>query len=164
MNGFISTLEANLQAETLPKIDTTEYKTKLELFKRTVEGNIRKIADKIKEPSSVVVLDDVKTVRDEINAIIDGVNAIIDENNTIIASKGDKQKECIKKTKELIEFTLAADIKAYNDSFTTLDKEYHDFQDTYKKNHDRSVELDRELTALNKDGVGTRATIVDHEI
>lgn len=159
MNGFIAALETNLQAETLPKIDTTEYKTKLELFKRTVEGNIRKIADKIKEPSSVVVLDDVKMVRDEINAIIDGFNAIIDENNTIIASKGDKQKECIKKTKELIAFTLAADIKAYNDCFTTLDKEYHDFQDTYKKNHDRSVELDRELTALNKDGVGTRATI-----
>lgn len=77
MNGFISTLEANLQAETLPKIDTTEYKTKLELFKRTVEGNIRKIADKIKEPSSVVVLDDVKTVRDEINAIIDAFNALM---------------------------------------------------------------------------------------
>lgn len=159
MNGFIAVLEADLQAETLPKIDVTEYKTKLELFKRTVEGNIRKIADKIKEPSSVVVLDDVKTVRDEINAIIEGFNVLIDENNTIIASKGDKQKECIWKTKELIAFTLAADIKAYNDSFAALDKEYHDFLDTYKTNHDRSVELDRELTVLNKDGVGTRATI-----
>ncbi len=159
MNGFIAVLEANLQVDTLPKINITEYKTKLELFKRTVENNIRKIADKIKEPSSVAVLDDVKTVRDEINTIIDTFNALIDENNAIIASKGDKQTECKKKTKELIAFTLAADIKAYNDSFASLNKEYHDYLDAYKKNHDRSVELDHELTALNKDGVGTKATI-----
>jgi len=159
MNGFITVLEANLQVDILPKIDTAEYKTKLELFKRTVENNIRKIADKIKEPSSIAVLDDVKTVRDEINAIIDAFNTQIDENNAIITSRGDKQTECKKKTKELIAFTLAADIKAYNDSFRSIDKEYHDFLDTYTKNHNRSVELDRELTELNKDGVGTIATI-----
>lgn len=159
MNGFISVLEANLQLETLPKIDLSEYKTKLELFKKTVEGNIRKISDKIKEPSSIAILDDVKTVRADIGAIIDGFNSIIAENNAIIDAKPDKQTECKRKTKELIAFTLATDIKAYNDSFTILDKEYHVFLETVEKNVKRSKELAADLIELNKSGVGTQATI-----
>ena len=159
MNGFISVLEGNLTLETLPKLDVTEYKGKLELLKKIVAGNILKIADKIKEPSSIIELDDVKTVRSEINAIIESINALIDQNNAIIDDKPAKQEDCKKRTKELIAFALATDIKVYNDSYAAISTEYSDFMRAYNESSSRSKEIAGNLTELHKTGIGTQATI-----
>lgn len=159
MNGFITTLEENLKLDRLPKLDIAEYKDKLELFKRTVEGNIRKIAEKIKEPSSIIELNDVKTVLSEISAIIESINALVDQNNVIYDNKPAKQDECKKWTKEFIAFALAADVKAYNDSFTAINTEYTDYMRVFNKNSTRSKALAAELIELNKNSVGTQATI-----
>lgn len=159
MNGFITVLENNLKQDLLPKLDITEYRDKLELFKKIVEGNIRKIADKIKEPSSIVALDDVKTVRGEINTIIESINALVDNNNAIIDDKPAKQKECIKRTKELVAFILAEDKKAYGESYTALNAEYTDQTRIFNENSGRSKTAATELIELNKTSIGTQATI-----
>ena len=97
MQGFIDLLRENL-TEVYPKISTKEYEDKLALLEKLVEGNLQKIADKIKEPSSVVALDNdaVKTVREELNALIEGFNKQIQTNNDIVGAKRDKKNECIK--------------------------------------------------------------------
>jgi len=159
MNDFISVLDNNLKQDLLPKLDVTEYKDKLELFKKIVEGNIRKIAGKIKEPSSIVALDDVKTVRGEINAIIESMNALVDKNNAIIDNQPAKRKECEKRTKELVAFTLAADKKAYGESYTALNSEYTDQMRIFNENSGRSKVIAAKLIEINKTSIGTQATI-----
>ena len=159
MEGFIAVLEGNLTLETLPKLDISEYKNKLELFKRIITGNIRKITDKIKEPSSIIELDDVKTVRGEINAIIESINAAVDQNNAIIDDKPAKQDDCKRRTKELIAFTFAADIKAYNESYAAISTEYAAFNSVSNEKGSRSKEIAGRLTELHETGVGTQATI-----
>lgn len=159
MNGFVAVYEENLNLEILPKIDIAAYIDKLEIFKKIVAGNIRKIAVKLKEPSSIVVLDDVKTVRAEINTIIGTINAAVDQNNAIIDDKPAKQEDCKKRTKELIAYVLGADIKAYNDSYEAISAEYTDFTRVFNENSTRLEEIADRLTELHKTGVGTQATI-----
>lgn len=159
MNSFITALESNLTLEMMPKLDITEYRSKLDLLKKIVEGNIRKIADKIKEPSSIIELDDVKSTRGEITALIESTNALIDQNNAIIDDKPAKQADCKKRTKELIAFSLAADIKAYNDSYAAISAEYTDSTRVFNENSSRSKEIAGRLIELHKTGVGTQATI-----
>lgn len=56
MQGFLDVLNGNLQ-DAFPKLDLTEYKTKLALLEKMIEINIQRITDKLKEPSSVITLD-----------------------------------------------------------------------------------------------------------
>jgi len=60
MLGFVEVLKSNLQGA-YSRLDTTEYKDKLALLEQTIHINLQRIADKIKEPSSVVPLEDVRT-------------------------------------------------------------------------------------------------------
>jgi len=123
MQGFIDLLRANLQ-DVFPKISTKEYADK-SLFEKLVEGNLQKIAAKIKEPSCVVVLENeaVKTVRDELNALITGFNQQIQTNNAVVNAKQQKQAECKTKVWELIAFTLQGVISSYKTSQANLDGE-----------------------------------------
>ncbi len=159
MESFIAILEGNLALEMLPKLDISEYKDKLELFKKIITGNIRKIADKIKEPSSIIELDDVKMVRSKISAIIESINAAVDQNNAIMDDKPAKQEDCKRRTKELIAFTFAADIKAYNESYAAISTEYAAFNSVSNEKCSRSKEIADRLIELHKTGVGTQATI-----
>lgn len=101
----------------------------------------------------------MKTVRSEINAIIESINALIDQNNAIIDDKPAKQEDCKKRTKELIAFALATDIKVYNDSYAAISTEYSDFMRAYNESSSRSKEIAGNLTELHKTGIGTQATI-----
>jgi wobble nucleotide-excising tRNase len=98
MLGFIEALKDNLQ-DVYPKVDVKEYEAKLALFEKLVEGNLQKIASKIKEPSSVVALDNygTKTVREDLNALISGFNKLIQANNDIVGAKRKKKEECVAK-------------------------------------------------------------------
>jgi wobble nucleotide-excising tRNase len=122
MRGFLDVLNGNLQ-NAFPRLDLTEYKAKLALLEKTIEINIQRIADKLKEPSTVVTLENVKTLRDEINALIEGFNKQIQANNAIVGAKRQKQAECTTKVWELIAFTLQSDIAAYRARRKTFDDE-----------------------------------------
>ena len=120
VKGFIETLEANLQLVPLPKFDLTEYRDKLTALKEIIEGNIRRIAEKIKEPSLIIELKSTKTLRQDINAVIDRYNAQVQDNNEIFRFQGDKQAECMRMVWESLAFELDEDKRTCHDNERTL--------------------------------------------
>jgi len=113
IQSFIYTLEMNLQLAPLPTFDLTEYRDKLAVFKKTVEINIQRIAEKLREPSLLVELENIKTLREELNAIIDHYNSQVQSNNVIYNSQEDKKDECMRMVWESLAFELAEDKNAY---------------------------------------------------
>lgn len=158
MQGFIDVLNANLQ-NAFPKLDLTEYKAKIALFEKTIEVNIQRIADKLKEPSSVVTLENVKSLRDEINALVDEFNKQIQANNAIVGAKRQKQAECTTSVWELIAFTLQSDILAYKARRKTFDDEINALLKLITDGGKASRDLEHEITDLNKKIVSTLPTI-----
>ena len=158
MRGFLDVLNGNLQG-VFPKLDLTEYKAKLALLEKTIEINIQRITDKLKEPSSVVTLENVKTLRDEINNLIEGFNQQIQSNNDIVGAKRQKQAECTKKVWELIAFTLQSDVSTYRGRRKTIDDEITALMKLITDGGKTSRDLGNEIADLNKRVVSTAPTI-----
>lgn len=158
MRGFLDVLNGNLQ-NAFPKLDLTEYKAKLELLEKTIEINIQRITDKLKEPSSVVTLENVKTLRDEINNLIEGFNKQIQANNGIVGAKRQKQAECTRKVWELIAFTLQSDVSIYRGRRKTFDDEITALMKLITDGGKTSRDLGNEIADLNKRVVSTAPTI-----
>jgi len=158
MRGFLDVLNGNLQ-NAFPKLDLTEYKAKLALLEKTIEINIQRITDKLKEPSSVVTLENVKTLRDEINNLIEGFNKQIQANNGIVGAKRQKQAECTKKVWELIAFTLQSDVTTYRGRRKTFDDEITALMKLITDGGKTSRDLGNEIADLNKRVVSTAPTI-----
>lgn len=158
MRGFLEVLNGNLQ-NAFPRLDLTEYKTKLALLEKTIEINIQRIVDKLKEPSTVVTLENVKTLRDEINALIEGFDKQIQANNAIVGAKRQKQAECITKVWELIVFTLQSDITSYRSRRKTFDDEISALMKLITDGGKAARDLSNEIAELNKRIVSTAPTI-----
>ncbi|NCC15741.1 MAG: hypothetical protein EOM28_05250 [Clostridia bacterium] len=158
MQSFLDVLNGNLQGA-FPKLDLTEYKAKIALLEKTIEINIQRIADKLKEPSSVVTLENVKTLRDEINNLIEGFNKQIQANNGIVGAKRQKQAECTRKVWELIAFTLQSDVSTYRGRRKTFDDEITALMKLITDGGKTSRDLGNEIADLNKRVVSTAPTI-----
>ena len=158
MRGFITVLNANMN-NPFPKIDLAEYKTKLALLEKMIDANIRLIADKLKEPSSIVELDKVKVLCDEINSIIDEFNKLIKTNNEIIKERNTKKSDCIKKVWELIAYTLQSDISAYRSKRKAIDDEITKIDKTIGDGEKISRQLESEIANLSKNTTTTLPTI-----
>ena len=128
-------------------------------MEKTIEINIQRIADKLKEPSSIVALENVKTLRDEINDLIEGFNKQIQANNDIVGAKRQKQAECTKKVWELIAFTLQSDVSTYRGRRKTFDDEITALMKLITDGGKASRDLGNEIADLNKRVVSTAPTI-----
>jgi len=160
MLGFVELLKANLQ-DVFPKINTKEYEDKLALLEKLIEGNLQIIASKIKEPSSVVAIDNeaVKAVRDKLNELIAGFNQLIQANNSVVNAKQQKQAECKTKVWELIAFTLQSVVSSYRTSRTNLDSEILALTKQINDAHTASRAFEIAIADLNKRIVSTAPTI-----
>ena len=160
MEDFIEVLRENLH-DSYPKINTKEYEDKLTLLEKLVEGNLKKIAAKIKEPSSVVSLDNdaVKTVREELNALVHEFNKQIQTNNDIVGAKLISKEECIKKVWEHIIFTLQVEISTYRTQFNALNDEVNALTLLIADGGKASKTLESEIAELNKKIISTAPTI-----
>ncbi|MDL2248786.1 AAA family ATPase [Tyzzerella sp. OttesenSCG-928-J15] len=160
MQGFIDILNANLH-NAFPKLDLTEYKAKLVLLEKTIESNNLLIASKIKEPSLIITLDNVKVIRDELNTLIADFNKQICDNNTIVNAKMKKQAECTAKVWELIAFTLQNEVSAYKSKRKALDIEISEYIRLIDSGEKASRALMAEIAELNKDIVSTLPTMTN---
>ncbi|GHV05333.1 hypothetical protein FACS1894217_02030 [Clostridia bacterium] len=163
MLAFIDVLKANLQ-DSFPKLDSaklTEYKDKIALLEQAININLQRIADKIKEPSSVVTLDDVKTLRTELNEIMVTFNQQIDKNNEVVRTKTAKKAECKRMVWELLAFMLKDEVSRYHDSLSTLDKEINALSQQITTDRPILRSLQTEIGELNGRIISTVQTITD---
>ncbi len=158
MRGFLDVLNGNLQ-NPFPRIDLTEYKAKLALLEKTIEANLQLIAGKLREPSSVVTLENVKTLRDEINTIIETFNIQIRESNNVFRLQRQKKAECTQKVWELLAFTLQSEIVAYKKQRKALDDSITDLLKQIADGTKASKALEQEIADLNKNITSTAPTV-----
>jgi wobble nucleotide-excising tRNase len=128
-------------------------------LEKIIEINIQRIADKLKEPSTVVTLENTQTLRDEINGLIDGFNQQIQANNAIVGAKRQKQAECNTKVWQLIAFTLQNDVTAYKAKRKSVDDEITGLMKLITDGGKVSRGLELEIAELNKKIVSTLPTI-----
>jgi wobble nucleotide-excising tRNase len=130
-------------------------------MEKLVEGNLQIIAAKIKEPSSVVSLDNegVKTVREELNALISEFNKLIQTNNNIARDKRNTKKECTTNVWQLIAFTLQTQVADYTKRRKDFDDSISGLQTSISDGDKVSRAFEAEIADLNTRIVSTLPTI-----
>lgn len=158
LSSLIATLNTNASTQ-YSKLNLTEYIDKLELLKSVANENLKIIDDKIKEPSSIVKLNDIDSIIDDINGLITAYNQQIRTNNDIVAGKNDKKKECIKQLWELIYDTLKPQVDAYHTNMATFDGEIESFNKQLSDIVTQGKVVAARLAELNKQSINTTDAI-----
>lgn len=156
--GIVRVLQANT-TDVMATIDIRAYQEKLALLESSFEINRQRIAEKVKEPSKTVSLEDTDTLLLEIGAMIDDINKLIKANNDVVSAKKTSKAKCRTEIMQYLAFILTADVKSYLDEDAQLDKDIAEITERGKKLKKEIGELTTEISALNKHNANTEAAI-----
>lgn len=157
-SAIIDKLKANL-SDPMPALDLTDYQSKLSLLESNIKINEQRIAEKVKEPTSVVSLEDIDSLLIEIGQIIDEINKKIKANNDVVGAQQQKKEECKTAVWAHIAFILQSDITSYKTSLAQLKKDAEDLKNKASQARKDSRALAEEIAELNKQTVNTKAAI-----
>lgn len=158
MNVVLNKLKDNL-SDFIPSIDLSKYKDKLYLLESSIKLNKQRIDNKIKEPSTVVLLEDTDLLIKEINMLIDDINLEIKSNNDVVNSKQKKKAECETQVWEHIAFMLKCEIESLKTSQKNINKEIKDLNSELSKFQNEVKNISKEISNFHKQIVNTKATI-----
>ena len=156
--GIVRVLQANI-TDVMTTIDIRAYQEKLALLESNFEIDRQRIAEKVKEPSKTVSLEDTDTLLLEIGAMIDDINKLIKANNDVVSAKKTSKAKCRTEIMQYLAFILAADVRSYLDEDAQLDKDIAEITERGKKLKKEIGELTTEISALNKHNANTEAAI-----
>ncbi len=157
-DAILDTLQANLQ-DVLATVDVTEYKDKIALLKSSIEINKQRIAGKVKEPTSVVALEDTDSLLIEIGTLIDEINRQINANNDVVNDKKAKKTSSVNQVWEHLAFMLSADVAKYKAEQVKLQKEADELTSKATAARRAFNAATGEIAELNKQVVNTQAAI-----
>lgn len=157
-DGILRVLQSNT-ADAMPSIDLKAYRAKLALLESNFEINRQRIAEKVKEPSKTISLEDTDTLLLEIGALIDDTNKSIKANNDVVSSKWSSKAKCKTDIMQYLAFMLAADVKSYQDKIARLQKEIDDITERGKKLRKEIGDLTTQISDLHKHNANTEAAI-----
>lgn len=155
---IVRVLQANTD-DVMSSVDLKAYREKLALLESNFEINRQRIAEKVKEPSKVISLEDTDTLLLEIGAMIDDINKLIRANNKVVAEKRSSKTKCKTEIMQYLAFQLAAEVKSYNDEVARLNNE---IEAITKKGQSLKKEigaLTTQISELNKHNANTEAAI-----
>ena len=155
---IVRVLQANTD-DVMSSVDLKAYREKLALLESNFEINRQRTAEKVKEPSKVISLEDTDTLLLEIGAMIDDINKLIRANNKVVAEKRSSKTKCKTEIMQYLAFQLAAEVKSYNDEVARLNNE---IEAITKKGQSLKKEigaLTTQISELNKHNANTEAAI-----
>ena len=155
---IVRVLQTNT-TDAMPSLDLRAYQEKLSLLESKFEVNRQRIAEKVKEPSKTVSLEDTDTLLLEIGAMIDGINKLIKANNDVIAAKKSSKEKCKTEIMQYLAFMLADEVTIYKDEVARLEKEIKEITERGTLLRKEISELTREISELNKHNANTEAAI-----
>ena len=129
------------------------------MLESNFEINRQRIAEKVKEPSKTISLEDTDTLLLEIGSMIDEINKQIKANNDVISAKRSSKAKCKTDIMQYLAFMLVADVKSYQEEVTRLQKEIEDVTERGRMLKREIGELTTEISALNKHNANTEAAI-----
>lgn len=156
--AILEKLTSNMQ-DVLPTVDLGEYKDKLALLDSKIKMNIQRIESKIKEPTSIVALEDTDSILLDLGQIIDEINHQIMTNNSIVNDKRKKQEQCKREVWEMIAFLLKDATSDYKAAMATFDKEIKGLETAINGARADYRRIMGEIQELNKKGVNTEEAI-----
>lgn len=155
---IVRVLQTNT-ADAMPSLDLKAYQERLSLLESKFEVNRQRIAEKVKEPSKTVSLEDTDTLLLEIGAMIDDINKLIKANNDVVAAKKSSKEKCKTEIMQHLAFLLADEVTSYKDEVARLKTEIDDVTERGKKLKKEIGELTTQISELNKHNVNTEAAI-----
>ena len=155
---ILRVLQSNTD-DVMPSIDLKAYQEKLALLESNFEINRQRIAEKVKEPSKTISLEDTDTLLLEIGAMIDDINKSIQANNDVVSAKRSSKAKCKTEIMQYLAFILAADVQSYQDEIARLQKEIDDITEHGKKLRKEIGDLTTQISDLNKHNANTEAAI-----
>lgn len=102
---IVRAIQANA-SDVMPTIDLMAYQEKLALLESNFEINRQRIAEKVKEPSKTISLEDTDTLLLEIGAMIDEINKQIKANNDVVSAKRSSKTKCKTEIMQYLAFKL----------------------------------------------------------
>ena len=158
MKNILQTFNKNLDT-TIISPDLAEYKTKLKTLTDKVTINLQRIELKVKEPATVVTLEDTDSLLIEIGLLIDSINSQIKMNNDIVNDIKIKKDKCKKEVWEYLAYVLRDDVTRYKTSIESLDEEIKTLCAEASSLKAQIKTLTSELADLNKKTVNTLSVI-----
>ena len=155
---IVRVLTANM-ADAMPSIDLKAYQEKLALLESNFEINRQRIAEKVKEPSKTISLEDTDTLLLEIGAMIDEINKLIKANNDVVAEKRSSKNKCKLEIMQHLAFLLADEVKNYQAKIDRLNKELTEITARGQQLRKDLNALSTEISELNKHNANTEAAI-----
>lgn len=155
---IVRVLTANM-TDAMPSIDLKAYQEKLALLDSNFEINRQRIAEKVKEPSKTISLEDTDTLLLEIGAMIDEINKLIKANNDVVAEKRSSKAKCKLEIMQHLAFLLAGEVKNYQAEIARLNKELTEITTRGQQLRKDLNALSAEISELNKHNANTEAAI-----
>ena len=155
---IVRALQTNT-ADAMPSLDLKAYQEKLSLLESKFEVNRQRIAEKVKEPSKTVSLEDTDTLLLEIGAMIDDIDKLIKANNDVVAAKKSSKEKCKTEIMQYLAFLLSDEVTSYKDEVARLKTEIDDVTERGKKLKKEIGELTTQISELNKHNANTEAAI-----
>lgn len=156
--NILHTLRENT-TDVMTSIDLQAYQEKLTLLESKFEVNRQRIAEKVKEPSKTVSLEDTDTLLLDLGALINDINKLIKANNDVVAAKKSSKTKCKTEIMQHLAFMLASEVKSYTDEVARLNKE---IEEITKRGFALKKEIGKittEISDLNKHNANTEAAI-----
>lgn len=155
---IVAKLRANL-SDPMPSLDLKEYEDKLSLLASSVKINEQRVAEKVKEPMSVVSLEDIDSLLIEIGQVIDEINVKIKANNDVVNARQRKKRECREAVWEHIAFILRAEVGTFRANTERLNREAEELKSKASQARKKSLQTSQEIAVLNRQTVSTRAAV-----
>lgn len=156
--NILHTLRENT-TDVMISIDLQAYQEKLTLLESKFEVNRQRIAEKVKEPSKTVSLEDTDTLLLDLGALIDDINKLIKANNDVVAAKKSSKTKCKTEIMQHLAFMLASEVKSYTDEVARLNKEIEEITKCGFALKKEIGKLTTEISDLNKHNANTEAAI-----
>lgn len=156
--AILEKLTGNMQ-DVLPSVDLTEYEDKLALLESKIKINLQRIESKIKEPTTIIALEDTDSILLDLGSIIDEINRQITLNNSIVNDRRKKQEQCKRELWEMIAFRLKDEIEAYKTALAGFEADIKALDDAIRNGRAEWRRIVGEIQELNKQGVNTEEAI-----
>lgn len=158
MESILRTLQSNLN-EVMPGLNVEPYQTKLKMLQDAITINNQRIAEKIKEPTTIASLEDIDTLLLDLGAIIDKLNVQINARNNIVSDIKNQKIKCKKEVWEYLAFALKDVVKSYRDNIAKIETDTLSLNTQIKTLIAEGKQINSEVAELNKQVVNTEAAI-----
>lgn len=158
MESILRMLQGNLN-EVMPGLNVEPYQTKLKMLQDAITINNQRIAEKVKEPTTIASLEDIDTLLLDIGAIIDTLNVQINARNNIVSDIKNQKVKCKKEVWEYLAFALKDVVKTYRDSIAKIEADTSALNAQIKLLIAEGNQIKAEVAELNKQVVNTEAAI-----